>query len=330
VGFVPSRNEFVVNGTPRWGEFDALIGTASKRKRLTSSEAKRFGVLQRYVSADLAVARAQFPGDPVTDELEQRVAKSVPLLYDRAPAAFSFREFVTSSYWRMVAERGHLLLAAWLLMMGPAIAVCLWAVRSPEKANLLLGGRMQGRTSSADIGLSVGRQTQMASEIFVNNIRVSIFVFALGITFCLGSAWLLAYNGAMLGMVAGTAISEGHGDVVVALVAGHGVLELSVIVVAAVAGMRIGMAVVRPGNESRRRVIQREALAAVMIVLGTMPFFVLAGLIEGFFTPAGFGVTIATIVGVFFGGAYWFAVWRFGWRPLRRERYARAASAASI
>ena len=50
---------------------------------------------------------------------------------------------------------------------------------------------------------------------------------------------------------------------------------------------------------------------AVEVVLGTMPFFVLAGLIEGFFTPAGFGPVWAGVVGTFFGGAYWLLLW---WR----------------
>ena len=215
-------------------------------------------------------------------------------------------------------------------MVVPAVIVCVWAIRAPEKANLLLGGRFQGRTSAGDIGLSVGEQTKMASEIFINNIRVSIMVFALGITCCIGSSYLLIYNGMLLGVVAGTSIADGYGNVALALIVGHGVLELSIIVVAAVAGMRLGMAIVRPGDEPRRKVLMREAQAAVMIVLGTMPFFVLAGLVEGFFTPAGFGAGIASTVGVLLGGAYWALVWRLGRAPLRRETYARVAAAAIL
>ena len=57
---------------------------------------------------------------------------------------------------------------------------------------------------------------------------------------------------------------------------------------------------------------------------------VLAGLVEGFFTPAGLGVVVASIVGVGLGAGYWALVWTLGRRPLRRERYARVAVAASI
>lgn len=268
------------------------------------------------------MARSAFPGDPLTERLERQISRSGPLLYDSPRRFPGPRRFFLSTYWRLVAGRPKLLLFATLLMTIPAVVVCFWAIRSPDQANLLLGGRFQGRTSAGDLGLSVGQQTQFASEIFVNNIRVSIAVFALGLTCCVGSAWLLLYNGALLGMVLGTSIADGHGNAALALILGHGVLELSIILVAAVAGMRMGMAIIRPGNEPRRRVLMREAQAAVLIVLGTMPFFVLAGLIEGFFTPAGFGLTIAATVGVAVGGAYWVLVWRLGRVPNTSEQYA--------
>ena len=329
----PLRVNFLAVGEPRWRELDGLIaaGSTPRRKRsLSSDQIRRLGMLHRAASADLAVARTSFVNDPITAELERRVAQSGPMLYDRAPSGFGARSFATRTYWRLVAERPAILASAALLMLLPAVAVSIWAIKSPERANLLLGDRFQGRTSAGDLGLSVGEQTKFASEIFINNIRVSILAFALGITCCVGSAWMLIYNGVMIGMVIGTSVADGYGDVALALIVGHGVLELSIIVIAAMAGMRIGMAIVRPGDEPRRRVVMREAQAAVLIVLGTMPFFVLAGLVEGFFTPAGLGVAVASVVGVALGVAYWALVWTFGRRPLRRERYARVAMVASV
>ncbi len=329
----PLRAEFVAAGEPRWRELDELIAVAAtprRKRQLTGAQIRRLGSLHRSVSADLAIARTSFVNDPIAAELERRVARSGPVLYDRPPPGIGLRTFATKTYWRLVAERPALLSVAALLMFVPAVVVCIWAALSPERANLLLGERFQGRTSAADLGFSVGEQTKFASEIFINNIRVSLFAFALGITCCFGTAYLLVFNGVMLGVVAGTSIADGYGDVALALIVGHGVLELSIIVIAAMAGMRIGMAIVRPGNEPRRRVVMREAQSAVLIVLGTIPFFVLAGLVEGFFTPAGLGVVVATVVGVSLGAAYWALVWTLGRRPLRRERYARVAEAASL
>lgn len=300
-----------------------------RSRRASATDVRRLGSLQRNLSGDLALARVSFPNDPITTDLERRVASITPVLYDRPPSVPKVGGFWRHTYWRLVAERPALLGGAWLLMVVPAIAVALWAIKSPERASLLLGDRFQGRTSAADLGFSVSKQSQFASEIFVNNIRVSILAFALGILCCVGTTWLLVFNGAMLGMVIGISVVDGYADVALALIVAHGVLELSVIVVAAVAGMRIGMAVIRPGDEPRRRVITRESQSAVMLVLGTMPFFVIAGLIEGFVTPAGFGLVAASIIGVAVGGAYWLLVWRLGFAPLRRERYARVDAVAN-
>jgi uncharacterized membrane protein SpoIIM required for sporulation len=329
-----TRDRFIAERQARWTEAEALLATTAPRNRFrsrsaTEREVRRLGSLQRTLSGDLAVARVSFPNDPVTLALERRVATITPVLYDRPPNVPKVVGFWRRTYWRLVAERPALLGSAWLLMVAPAIAVALWAMNAPERASLLLGERFQGRTSAADLGFSVSKQTQFAAEIFVNNIRVSILAFALGILCCVGTTWLLVFNGAMLGMVIGTAVVDGYGDVAIALIVAHGVLELSVIVVAAVAGMRIGMAVIRPGDEPRRRVITRESQAAVMLVLGTMPFFVLAGLIEGFVTPAGFGIAAASIIGVTVGVGYWLLVWRLGFAPLRRERYALADAVAN-
>ena len=59
-------------------------------------------------------------------------------------------------------------------------------------------------------------------------------------------------------------------------------LELSCIAVAAAAGLRIGWALVEPGTLTRGESLRREARPAMELVLGTMPWLVLAGLVEGF------------------------------------------------
>jgi uncharacterized membrane protein SpoIIM required for sporulation len=95
----------------------------------------------------------------------------------------------------------------------------------------------------------------------------------------------------------------------------HGVLELSLIVVTAAAGMRMGWALVDPGRRTRSRALADEARLAVLIVLGSVPWFVLAGLVEGFLTPQQPGLLVAIVVGCGLAAAYWgLVVWR-GRRP---------------
>jgi uncharacterized membrane protein SpoIIM required for sporulation len=89
------------------------------------------------------------------------------------------------------------------------------------------------------------------------------------------------------------------------------VLELSGIVVAGAAGLRMGWALIDPGNRTRGEALRSEARAAVEIVLGTAPWLVVAGLVEGFLTPAGAGLDAVLAVGLSLGAVYWgLVLWR--------------------
>lgn len=303
------RSEFLASRTGRWDELDALVKRGAMRR---PEELRRLGTLYRSAAADLAHARREFASDPVLHRLEQSLLEARAVVYPSEPSRFSLKEFYRTRYWRLIAERPWHLAASVAMLLVPTIAVFIWALRDPDRASTLLGTRFEGgRESWGDLGYSASQQSSIAASIFVNNIRVSFLAFAAGITAGLGTAYLLFFNGALLGMVAGISTTQGHGDVAFTLIYAHGFLELSIIAVAAAAGMRMGWAIVDPGLLPRRLALRDASVKAVEVVAGTVPFFVLAGLIEGFFTPAGFGPVWAGIVGTFFGGAYWaLVVWR--------------------
>ena len=131
-----------------------------------------------------------------------------------------------------------------------------------------------------------------------NNIQVTFVAFAAGIAFGLGTAFVVAYNGLILGAVVGGAIANGNGAGIAEFVTAHGIIELSCIAVAAAAGLRIGYAIVAPGPRTRGRALVEEARPAISIVLGTIPWVILAGIIEGFVTRAGFGLVPGIVLGV--------------------------------
>jgi uncharacterized membrane protein SpoIIM required for sporulation len=248
--------------------------------------------------------------------LDLLVRRGRDRVYAREPAGLSLRSFFARDYWRRVRERPWLLAAAVALLVVPTVLAFLWALHDPERAKGLLPQQFRElRNSSGDQGASLGGSSSIAAQIFTNNIRVSFAALALGMT-VVGPMYLLIQNGATLGAVAGILTQRGNGEVAWTLVIAHGVLELSVIAVSAAAGMRMGMALVRPGVAPRGVLLRRATREAAEIVLGTIPWFVLAGLVEGFVTPAGFGPVVNGIVGVALGAVYWFLVWRLG-RPDR-------------
>ena len=126
---------------------------------------------------------------------------------------------------------------------------------------------------------------------------------------------MLLYNGLVIGALVGILLDAGQGSVLFELIVPHGVLELTCIVVAAAAGLRMGWALVDPGPLTRRAALGAEARRSIEIVIGTAPWFVVAGLIEGFVTGSGLGLGGAIAVGVAAAAPWWaLLLWR-GRRP---------------
>jgi uncharacterized membrane protein SpoIIM required for sporulation len=313
-----TREHFVRDRSDAWRELEGLVAAAGRRPaRLGPEGVLRLGALYRGAAADLALGRARFPGDPVVARLEELVGRSRHLVYAAPQRRLSFLEFIATGYWRLVAERPVMLALAAVLLFGPAALSGGWAINDPGAAGGLVPAEFRSiaepRTEDTDLGLTTAEEAGFSAEIFTNNIRVTFIAFAGGISAGVVTAAVLLFNGTLLGAIAGLAWGAGSIRPFVELVAPHGVLELSCIVVAGAAGLRLGWSVVDPGRRTRVESVTREARRTVLIALGTAPWLVLAGLVEGFLTPRGIGLAAALAVGIALAAIYWLAVvWR-GW-----------------
>jgi len=312
---------FVRQRTPEWEELGRLVQSAGRRpERLGPAGVRRLGSIYRAVAADLALARRRWPGDPVTVRLEDLVGRSRHLVYATESRSASLRQFLSRGYWRLVRERIGLVGLCWLLMIVPAVLVGVWAASDPAAAGRFLPSQFRGvgEHGGGDLGLALGRQATLAGQILTNNIQVSFVAFAGGILAGVGTTLVLLYNGALIGGVAGLTVAAGRPGPFLSLVAPHGVLELSVIAVSGAAGFSVGWSLIDPGRRSRRAALGLGARRGAEIVLGTMPWVVLAGLVEGFVTPTSLPLAGAVAVGLLVAAPYWTLVF---WRG-RPERVA--------
>jgi len=313
---VSNLDEFVGDRSPTWFELEQLLARAGNRpSRLGADGVRRLGACYRASAADLALARRRFAGDPVVVRLEQLVQRGRQSVYNAPSSRTSVWEFFSTGYWRRVRERKLVLAVAFLALVIPALLGGYWAWRDPGPASGMVPGRFQSvtepRTPGQSLGTSVDEESALAAEIFTNNIRVTFLAFAGGLLLGLGTLYVLLLNGMMLGVVAGLAIGAGNGRVFFELVTAHGVLELSCIIVAGAAGLRLGWAIIDPGTRPRGEALRQEARAAIEMVLGTAPWLVVAGLVEGFLTPAGTGLPLVLAVGFSLGAVYWgLVLWR--------------------
>lgn len=306
----------------RWAELEELVRRAGSRAdRLSPGEVRRLAGLYRSAAADLAIARREFPGERVVGRLEEIVIKARGLIYERVTRRGSVGAFIADAYWQLVATRIRVVGLAAVLLVVPGVVAFAWATSDPELVAGLVPPEFLWVQSAAttDQGYDIPGLIGFSTFVMANNIRVTLIAFALGLTWGLGTAWVTLQNGWMLGAVAGLAVAAGNVDVLLAAVMAHGVLELSCIVVGAGAGLSVGRATLRPGKLTRREAFGREALTAAKIAVGTLPWLVVAGLLEGFASRTGRGPVFGTIVGLAVGGTFWGLVWWRGRGPRARS-----------
>jgi uncharacterized membrane protein SpoIIM required for sporulation len=323
---------FLAERAPAWDALERDLRRARGRAgRLAPDEALALGRGYRAAVADLAFARRRFPGDPVIDRLERLALAGRQAIYaTRARRAGALLEFVARGYWRLVIGEPGVLAVAVIALALPCVLAAIWALHDPAAALGLVPGVFKGAAHPHVRHIPLGAATQavLASSIFTNNIRVSFLAFAGGLTLGFGTIALLVYNGALLGALAGITIQAGNFSVFVRYVAPHGMLELSCIAVSGAAGLRLAWAVIDPGNLPRWVSLRGAARPSVLLVLGTAPWLVIAGLTEGFVTPRGLPLGAALALGAFLAGLYWLLSFTRGRAPLPRGRSAGSAREA--
>ncbi len=130
--------------------------------------------------------------------------------------------------------------------------------------------------SGSEIGTFLG--------ITINNIRVAFVAYAFGVITSVGTAWVLFRNGVMLGAFFTFFYNQDLLFTASKTIWLHGTIEISVIVIAGCAGLVMGNSILFPKTYSRRVSFLKGAKDGLKIVVSTIPFFIIAGFIEGFIT----------------------------------------------
>lgn len=120
--------------------------------------------------------------------------------------------------------------------------------------------------------------------ITINNIRVAFLVFAFGVITSIGTAYILFSNGIMLGAFITFFYTKGVFFEANKQIWLHGTIEISVIIIAGCAGLIMGNSILFPKTYSRRISFMKGAKDGLKVVVSTIPFFIIAGFIEGFIT----------------------------------------------
>jgi uncharacterized membrane protein SpoIIM required for sporulation len=144
-----------------------------------------------------------------------------------------------------------------------------------------------------------------------NNTGIGFQTFAGGLLFGLGSIFFLAFNGIVIGAIAGHLTHIGYHQAFYVFVIGHSAMELNAIVLSGAAGLKLGGALIHPGRQSRAQALRERGRSAVQLVYGAATMFLIAALIEAFWSPV---THVSPEIKFIVGGILWAVVIvYFGW-----------------
>ncbi len=243
------------------------------------------------VTSDLAFSQTHFPESAVTPYLNDLALALHHDLYSNKRTPWSrLITFWTHEIPLCVYEARKSLLVS----LGVFVAFILVGVFSTlgdsEFPRLILGDSYVDMTlENIDKGKPMavyGGDSQLLSflGITINNVKVSFLVYVMGLFTSFGTCFHLMNNGIMVGAFITFFIVRGLFVESILAIMLHGTLELSAIVIAGGAGITLGNGWLFPGTYSRLQSFVRAARRSVKVLVSTVPVFIVAGFIEGFFT----------------------------------------------
>lgn len=308
------QDTFVSRHEKSWQEFEAWLESVDD-KRVKRDEAPHISLdiphLYRRICHHLALARERRYSAHLVVRLNTLVMRGHQRLYQvRRRGWYGLSRFLFVEFPRKVRQEWRLVLISGLLFYGPMLGIIaatqvkpeiIYSVMAPAQVaqfeamynpeNRKIGRKVWERGSDDDF--------LMFGHYIRNNIGIGFQTFAGGILFCIGSIFYLFFNGLFIGAVTGHLIQVGYQETFFTFVAGHSALELTAILLAGAAGMRLGLAILKPGRRTRVRALKESAIGSMPIVYGLALMLVGAAFIEAFWSStSGFEPNVKYTVGI--------------------------------
>lgn len=312
---------FVKLNQKRWLEFESKLNSGIPQPDMLAE-------IFIQLTDDLSFARTQYPDSRTTKYLNSLTSKFHLEIYKNKKE--DKNRFIT--FWKyelpevMWGVRKPMLYAFIIFIVSILIGI-VSTLNDDSFVRLILGDSYVNMTleniknGNATNVYADQSEMNMFFRITLNNVFVSFRIFVFGALTSLLSGFMLFYNGLMVGTFFTFFYTENQlaqGFPVVML---HGTIELTSIVIAAAAGFVMGNSIIFPGTYSRLESFKIGALKGLKIIVGLVPFFIVAGFIESFITRYAF---MHWSIKVFIIGVSAFImIYYFIFYPYRLHRHGR-------
>ncbi|HEX2268660.1 MAG TPA: stage II sporulation protein M [Pyrinomonadaceae bacterium] len=285
-------DRFITQRKNAWQRLEELLNLLdhSSLGRLRREEVRELGRIYRRTASDLAIARAESRDPRLINYLNSLVIRAHGRIYRaNAQGGKKILYFFTHELPQTFRRTWRYTFVSFSVFFVFAV-LSFFATRYDPEFSELVGVDPAFREMAIETKthwwerLNEANQTG-ASEIMTHNIQVTIYTFAFGAMFGVGTLFYLAFNGANIASVLALTYRAGFGNDLVTFMVAHGVIELTCIFIAGGAGLLIGTALIVPGNLTRADALKTRGMEAVRLMLGVAVLLVIAGTIEGFISP---------------------------------------------
>ena len=306
---------------PHWDRLAALLSQSDQNglKQLTRAELQELALLYRQVAADLSVLRQDPTARTYAGYVNQLLARAHHIIYSgRKTNLLTVFRFLRDEYPAIFQRHVQYVAASLLISLACGLLGVVLTSARPEFMRHFVGPQMIATMERHQMWTEsiVSVAPKETSRIMTNNLAVSFETFAGGISFGLITLFSLYTNGMLLGVIGAACHHYGMSLALWSFVAAHGSLELPSIIIAGAAGLRLGHAMLFPGGYRWKDSVAKGGIEATRLVSGIIPLLVIAGCLEGFFSPSHAPVWLKfTVGGVLFA---LLNAWLF--RPVKKRR----------
>lgn len=276
---------FVKQNKGKWLEFENALSNKIQLSPVVLSD------LYVEITDHLSFAQTFYPSSDTTRYLNQLASQAHQKLYKTKKV--DKNRFVR--YWKtdfpleIYQHRKSLLISFFVFILFSAAGAFSASERGDFVRSIMGDAYVNMTLDNIDNNdpMAVYKQANemdMFMGITINNVRVAFYTFIYGFLLGVGSLFMLMQNAVMLGSFQYFFYEKGLLWESARTIWIHGIIEISVIIIAAAAGLVMGSSILFPGTYSRLEAFVKGVKSGLKIVVSTVPFFVIAGFLEGFVT----------------------------------------------
>jgi uncharacterized membrane protein SpoIIM required for sporulation len=308
---------FVLTHRGTWDRLDQLI---KRRRSLTGAEVDELVELYQRVSTHLSMLRSASSDSLLIGRLSSLIARArAAVTGAHAPLSSAFARFWTVSFPVVAYRTWRWWLATAVAFFGLALVIALWVAGNPEVQSAIGTPTDIDELVNHDVASYYSDHPALAFalQVWVNNSWVAAKCIAFSVVLGLPIPMVLFQNAANLGVIAGLMFQAGKGDILLGLLAPHGLLELTAVFLAAAAGMRLGWSVISPGDRPRGQVLAEHGRGVVSVAVGLVGVLLVSGLIEALVTPSSLPTLVRIGIGIVAEVAFLSYIGYFGHRAVK-------------